>query len=214
MKNTKIHQKYKLKSGTIVPGVTTVISNLGWNKNVLVAWARRLAIEEIDPEKVKYEASEIGTLTHYLIECDSTGEKADTSGFSQKVIDVAKNAFNCYLQWKSKHRIEYLQSELQLVSEKYKFGGTADRVCLLDGELSVLDWKTSNGLYPEMKIQIVAYQHLYQENFSKLPTPYLIHLSKKKKGMVEEAEVTDTETYWKIFLHLLRIYDLRKQLSR
>lgn len=40
MAKTKAHQKYRLVDGTIVPSVTTIIQELGWNKNALVAWAR------------------------------------------------------------------------------------------------------------------------------------------------------------------------------
>ena len=32
-------QGYRLADGTKVPGVTTVISQLGWNKNQLLWWA-------------------------------------------------------------------------------------------------------------------------------------------------------------------------------
>lgn len=213
MKDLKIHQKYKLKDGTIVPGVTTILSELGWNKNVLIAWSRNMAIKEIDPEKVKREAAEIGTLTHYLIECDSKQEKPDTSGFSKRVIDVAENCFHAYLEWRSKHKIEYIASELQLVSEMYKFGGTADRVALIDDKLSIIDWKTANGLYLEMNIQIVAYQRLYLENFGEWADPYLVGLSKKKNGTYTERRITDTEPYWEIFKHLLEIYKLHKRIK-
>ena len=66
MAKTKAHTAYKLKDGTRVKGVTTILNNLGWNKNVLVAWARRTALAGDDPDAVLKEAGAIGTLAHYF----------------------------------------------------------------------------------------------------------------------------------------------------
>jgi hypothetical protein len=46
MGKTDAHgMKYILENGKRVPGVTTIIgSNLGWNKNVLIGWARKQAV--------------------------------------------------------------------------------------------------------------------------------------------------------------------------
>ena len=66
--NTKQHTVYKTSDGERLPGVTTVINELGWNKNMLIAWSRREALAGNDPNKIKDEAAKPGTLTHSFIE--------------------------------------------------------------------------------------------------------------------------------------------------
>ena len=68
MSKTKAHTRYRLTDGTIVPGVTTVTgSQLGWNKQVLINWANRIGLTEIDSTKYKDDKADIGTLAHQMI---------------------------------------------------------------------------------------------------------------------------------------------------
>ena len=157
MAKTKAHTAYKLKDGTRVKGVTTILNNLGWNKNVLVAWAKRTALAGEDPDAVLKEAGAIGTLAHYLCECDIKGEEADMSDYSAEQIEKAENAFLGYLEWKKMTKPKYEAIELKMVSEKHKVGGTADFVARINGALVLGDFKTSKGIYPEMICQLAAY---------------------------------------------------------
>ena len=163
MPKTKAHTAYKLKNGSRVKGVTTILNNLGWNKNVLVGWARRMALAGEDPDAVLKEAGAIGTLAHYLCECDIKGEEADTSDYSAEQIEKAENAFLGYLEWKKMTKPQYEAIELKMVSEKYKVGGTADFVARINGALVLGDFKTSRGIYPEMTAQLAAYRKMYLE---------------------------------------------------
>ena len=95
---TRAHQRYKLENGTIVPGVTTIIgSHLGWNKNALIAWARKEALAGNDPNKVRDHAADIGTCAHYLIECYFKNTEPDMSEYSALVADKAENCFIAFL---------------------------------------------------------------------------------------------------------------------
>jgi len=69
-KSLRPHTRYRLNDNTIVPGVTTIIGGqLSWNKQMLIFWARKEALAGNDPMKVKFEAANIGTLAHYMVEC-------------------------------------------------------------------------------------------------------------------------------------------------
>jgi len=150
MAKIKAHTAYKLKDGSRVKGVTTILNNLGWNKNILMAWSRRTALAGDDPEAVLKEAGAIGTLAHYLCECDIKDIEADTSDYSAEQIEKAENAFLGYLEWKKMTKPQYEAIELKMVSEEYKVGGTADFVARINGALVLGDFKTSKGIYPEM----------------------------------------------------------------
>ena len=163
MAKTRAHTAYRTKDGLRVRGVTTILNNLGWNKNVLVAWARRTALAGEDPEAVMKEAGNIGTLAHYLCETHIKGEEPDVTDYSEEQIEKAENAFLGYLEWEKMTKPKYEAIELKMVSEKYKIGGTTDFIARINGTLVIGDWKTSKGIYPEMYCQLAAYRMMYLE---------------------------------------------------
>ena len=163
MAKTKAHTAYRLKDGRRVKGVTTILNNLGWNKNVLVAWARRTALACDDPDAVLKEAGTIGTLAHYLCESHIKGEEPDVADYSAEQIEKAENAFLGYLEWEKMTKPKYEAIELKMVSEKYEVGGTADFIARINGSLVLGDFKTSKGIYPEMTCQLAAYRKMYLE---------------------------------------------------
>lgn len=65
-------QVYRLKDGTRVPSVTTIISRFK-ESGGLVHWAWQLGIDGKDYRKVRDEAADAGTLAHALLECDHKG---------------------------------------------------------------------------------------------------------------------------------------------
>jgi len=63
MSKTKLHgQNYVLQNGNRASSVTTIINAmLGWNKNTLIAWAKRMTAQGEDADAVMREAGRIGT---------------------------------------------------------------------------------------------------------------------------------------------------------
>ena len=208
---TKAHQRYKLASGQIVPGVTTIIDELGWNKRVLLGWTRREAMAGNDPDKIKDEAADIGTLAHYLCECDAKGTIPDTSGYSQSHIDLAENCFIAYLDWKESHGITNIIPELSLVSEIHKYGGQTDMIC--EGKRLILgDIKTSSGIYAEAHLQGAGYFNLAIENGYPVEEVWLLHL--KKNGQFVPHQVIHLDRWFEVFKHCLATYDLHKEVLK
>jgi hypothetical protein len=215
MAKTKAHTAYKLKDGTRVKGVTTILNNLGWNKNVLVAWARRTALAGEDPQAVLKEAGTIGTLAHYLCECDIKGEEADVDDYSAEQIEKAENAFLGYLEWKKMTNPKYEAIELKMVSEKYKIGGTADFIARINGSLVLADIKTSKGIYPEMYCQLAAYRKMYLEIQPKasIESAMILKLDKNSGNFSHHfVGKPQLEWGWKVFKACMELEKLHKEL--
>jgi hypothetical protein len=207
---TKAHQRYKLKNGVIVPGATTVInSNLGWNKNVLIDWAKRTAKEGKDPDKVRDKAAEIGTIAHYLCECDARRIEPDLKDYAPADVEIAETCFLGYLEWKKQHKIGEIYPETQLVSEQHRYGGTIDMLYKVDGKWILADIKTSKGVYAEAHIQLAAYYHLCKENGYDITDTYILHFD--KKGNFATHTVKKLDTYWEIFKNCLNLHRLKKE---
>lgn len=212
-KRVRAHQRYYLSDGTLVPGVTTVLSVL--SKPALVTWANRLGLEGVDVTKYVDKTANIGTLAHYLVECEIKGEEPDLEPFSQEEIRRARWAFNSFRTWKDTHRPRFVASELQLVSERYGYGGTVDAVAVIGGKRWVVDFKTSKALYSEHIIQTAAYLHLARENGYRVGGTRIVRIGRTPEEGFEERvfRAQDLKAYWEIFRHALAIYRLKKQLG-
>jgi len=212
-RRSRAHVRYKLADGTIVPGVTTILGVLA--KPALIGWANRLGLEGIDSTKYVDEKADIGTCCHYLIECDLKGTEPDVSEFSPAVLDEASNGFLKWLDWKSGHGLELLGSELSLVSETYRYGGTVDVYCELDSVPTLLDIKTSgSGIWPEMKHQVAAYARLLEENGNRVQEVYILRVGRNEDEGFEYQRLGGIDKHWEMFTLCRRIYDLQKELRK
>ena len=160
---TKAHQRYKTAEGVAVPGVTTVLGAT-IPKPALLAWAYNCGVKGEDFCKVKDKAADVGTIAHWLIELHLKGLEPDTSNFAPADLSKAENAVIKFMSWWDTGKFEFVSSEIQLVSTE-GYGGTLDIMAKQNGELILIDLKTSKGIYDEYWFQLSAYANLYCENY-------------------------------------------------
>ena len=67
-------QIYRLKDGTRVPSVTTIISRFK-ESGGLVHWAWNLGMQNIDYRQIRDSAADAGSLAHAMLEETSQGDK-------------------------------------------------------------------------------------------------------------------------------------------
>lgn len=161
-KASRAHTRYYLADGTLVPGATTISGLL--NKPALVKWANNLGLQGIDSTKYVDKAANVGTLIHALVEGHITGKTVDTSDFTALEIELAQNGFYKYLDWEKQHKVEPIFNEKQFVSEKYRYGGTLDFYCKVDGKYTLVDFKSGKGIFNEHFLQVSGYANLLKEN--------------------------------------------------
>ena len=208
--------KYINEEGNRVPSVTTVISqHLGWNKNALLAWTKRMMLGGQDSDKVLSEAGDIGTLLHLLIEGHQQGFDVDTKDYSYNQEKAAMKAFAGYLQWYEKVKFKSLRNELVLVNEELQVGGTIDSIGKMGDDLVVVDWKTSKYLYAENKLQLAAYTYMFEQAQPKANVAYgLVMRFGKDDGKFHQHVIKreKLETGIEIFKALVKISQLKSQL--
>ena len=106
LSKSKAHIRYKNKDGKVIPGTTTVLSNLA--KPYLITWANRLGLEGIDSESVKRGAGDAGTLTHARITSQWLGEEVDYSEYSPAIIALSDNSMVKFYDWQKQHTLKPL----------------------------------------------------------------------------------------------------------
>lgn len=210
-KKSKAHIRYQLADGTKVPGVTTVLNIL--NKPALIIWANRLGLQGIDSSKYRDEMADIGTLAHQMIVDYFKGEKTDTSEYSQSQIDLAENCLLSFWEWEKGHKIEVIMAEAPLISNEYGYGGTIDCFCNLDGQPTLLDFKTGKAIYPEMFYQLAAYEQLLAEAGKLIEVTRILRIGRDADEGFEERSVGKLDKQFEIFKHCLAIYNLQKEVK-
>jgi hypothetical protein len=212
MMANKAKQKYFLEDGSVAPGVTTVIQELGWNKQVLVSWANKLGLQGIESRKYVDDKASIGTLAHAFVLEDLGGEKPDTKDYTENQINLAKNCLRSYNEWKKGKKIEPLIIEKQLVSENLRCGGTPDFYGKINDVLTVVDYKTGKGgCYPEYIIQASVYASILEEMGKEVKDIRVLNIPRSDDESFGEKIVTDKERNagFEIFKHCLAIYNLK-----
>ena len=208
-KRSKAHIRYRLEDGTRVPGVTTILGVLA--KPALIGWANRMGLEGIDTTKYRDAAASVGTLIHYMVECDLRGIEPDLSDYSPNEIDKAENGFLKYLEYRNEHILGPVFIEKPMVSEEHHYGGTVDFYGLEDGVPTLLDFKSGKAIYSEMLIQAVAYRQLVLEQDCPVERLRILRIGRSEDEGFETRTVGHIEEQWEIFKHCLGIYRLKKQ---
>ena len=200
------HTRYYDASGTMLPGVTTVLNVIA--KPALINWANRMGLEGIDTTKHVDALAGIGTLAHTMIAAHLTKTELDISDYSPKDVSKAENACLSFFEWAKRREVKTVLSEEHLVSEEFRFGGTCDWYGQLDGNLTVIDFKTGRGLYDEHTYQLAAYAHLLTENGHALKEARLLRVGRTEdEGFEERVFPMDTlAPYFNVFKCALNLY--------
>lgn len=135
--------------------VTTVTSC--YPKPWLAAYYKKLGIE--GAEKHTQEACDVGSRVHELIHAWLSNTHIDVD---PEVIAV-QNAFQAFLDWASRVSFEMVDTEQVIYSATHGYAGRLDAVGWVDGKFSLIDFKSSKGVYAEHEIQLAAYATAYEE---------------------------------------------------
>jgi len=158
------HQKYFLADGTQVPGGST-ISKIGDDPAALIAWAHKLGREGKDYRKVVQEACDVGTLAHFLIEAFLNGFVCDLDDYETELIEKALGCYHKFTDWWEDQHLEKVATEIQLVNEAYRYGGTIDLIAKKqNGDSVLIDFKTSKKISESYWRQCAGYYALWNCN--------------------------------------------------
>ena len=200
--------------GKRIPGTTTIISRFK-ESGGLIHWAWDLGMQGIDYRDVRDTAASIGTTAHDMVECYILKKEFDESKYDPAHIEKAKVSFASFLEWANASNLQTAETETQLISKEFRYGGTPD-VFFVKGKRSLGDWKTSNAVYGDYLCQLAAYKHLWEENYPDQPIDGGAHLIRfdKDYGDFHHHYYTDLDDAWEAFKHMRALYDLDKILKK
>lgn len=190
----------------------TSISGIVDKSRVLMAWVAKLASETGNPyaykEKQK-EALGVGGEAHKWIEEWIQQPDKDLPENEQ-----VQNAVMSFLEWVKSHNIEFVESERLIYSMTHKYVGKLDAIIKVDGELKLIDFKTSKSIYEiETRLQTAGYQIAYEEEHpnTKIHSRIIINLEKETGNFnVKEYKAESFDSDKKAFLAALALKEFCK----
>lgn len=109
-------------------------------------------------QKALVKAGDIGTQTHKLIEWTMRTALGAVAGPKPVVSDQALWGFMAFEDWAKSVQLKPVLIEQTVYSVTHGFAGTMDLLARVNGELTLVDFKTGKAIYPEAFLQSVAYQ--------------------------------------------------------
>lgn len=153
------------KPGDRVPGVTTITKRFQ-ESGGLIQWAYNCGVEGIDMHRVRDDAGDAGHVAHGWVDDDIHGRPlgAPPRDFTEEMLEGPRNALAAFREWREQMKLEIIATEVPLVSEELRFGGTFDAIFRIKGKLYLGDWKTGNKVYGEHLAQMGGYALLIEES--------------------------------------------------
>ncbi|MFI9123867.1 PD-(D/E)XK nuclease family protein [Streptomyces bikiniensis] len=178
-----------------VPGVTSVVGMEP--KPFLVFWAAKEAanaavenwdvvstLVERDPagavdylknahRRKSKAASDLGSACHDLFERLARGETIHERHIHVDLKPYARH----FREFLDEVQPEFLHLEETVWSDEHAVAGSFDAIAKVDGDLVVLDWKTSKSVYESVALQLSAYRYadriILAETGESIPMPEL-----------------------------------------
>ena len=189
---------YKLPSGNKkLVSITSVISH--YKKDFFNAWRKRVGVEEAD--KITKRATSRGTDMHTLVEYHLLNkELPSVQPISEHLFKIAKPTLE---------RINNIYAlEGALYSEVLGIAGTCDCIAEFDGELSIIDFKSSKQPKPRdwidgYFVQCAAYAAMLYEITGLVVKKFVIIMSCEDGDCVVYEE-RDKKKYLKLLTEYIR----------
>ena len=211
---------YQREEGVYYPSVTTVLSYFPKDK-FFETWMKDVGH---NADVIMRRAGHEGTQVHEAVEQYLKGEEVtwlNEWGTTKYNLKVWKMILKFVDFWET-HKPELVESEVHVFSDKLKIAGTADLIVRINGELWLLDIKTSNAIYPTYDLQLACYKQAWDECFEepiqKMGVLWLKAMTRgesRKEGKIQgkgwelKEPAESFEENVRIFQHLYEIFKVK-----
>jgi len=156
-------------------------------------------IAELDPNAYRDRSGRQGSICHAAFEGDIYGD-CDRLRIMQWLSMLNNTeehpdrkrclaAWAAWCAWREAREVQFVATEVPMVSQRHRFAGTPDAIGYVNGELTVLDWKTSSGIYDDHLMQCGAYAILWAETTKQKARQALVVRFDKEGAGFEECLV-------------------------
>jgi len=235
--------RYKIKGSKTFLISVTAITGIIDKSRVLIDWALRLANEYVKkffeeskaksftPEEIlpvieealnqhnvkRDAAADSGTQVHDLAQRigEALRDNQNLPHITDELPESVKNGITGFIDWVVEHNVKFIDCERMVYSKKHGFVGLVDAIIELDGKRYLVDYKTSKGVYSEMKYQVAGYTIAYEEELGRLDGQMIVHFNKENGAFTTHLiSKKENKKNQKTFLACLKVKQREKELSK
>ena len=186
---------YDIGEGVKLPSITSIISFV--NRDKFADWRARVGNEAAN-KKTKH-ATRRGTDLHLVFEYYL--QNKDYKALDEYQKPLIQYMFNFAKPFIDRRLNNIYQQETNMYSSKICLAGTVDLICEVDGELAIVDFKTSEREKPEewledYFVQLSAYWAMFSEHTGVVPKKLVVFLV-AENGDVQIVERRNPVDYLK-----------------
>ena len=190
---------YQVPNGDWVPSITSVTSF--YNRQIFIEWRKRVGEEKAN--RITKKATARGTDFHEAAQAYLMNEELDWKNFLPATQYMFHHAKPYLDKIQNIHAIERT-----LYSEYLGLAGRVDCIAEYEGELAVIDFKTSEKIKPEKWlenyfVQETAYACMYYE-LTGIPVKKLITLMVTPGGEVKVFDKRNKDEYIKLLVRYIK----------
>jgi len=190
---------YHLPDGQWVPSITSVTSF--YNRQIFVKWRQRVGLEEAN--RITKRATARGTDFHQVCQDYLENKELDWNDY-QPLTKIMFIHAKPYLD-----KINNIHAiERTLYSQYYGLAGRVDCIAEYEGELAVIDFKTSDKIKPEEWIENYFVQEMFYAaayyELTEKPIKKLITLMVTPNGEVEVFDKRNKGDYIKLLVRYIK----------
>lgn len=115
--------------------------------------------------------------------------------------------FDAFIDWWNEYKPVVVGSEIRIYHKLMRYGGTVDLLCYINGELTLVDYKSTYVLSDmTCGVQLEGYAQAFASHGIRVQKKKILHLKKDGSFNVREYPAADAERC-KVFGSLKCIYD-------
>ena len=158
--------RYYKRNGKYYPSITYVLSYYPKGK-FFQDWLKKVGYSA---DFIVKKAGEEGTQVHEMIEDYLNNKELKFLSLNGNPLYDPKvwQMFLRFVDWWEIYNPKLIETEVHLFSDNIKVAGTCDLICEIDGELWIIDFKTSNSIQTTHELQTAIYTECYKECFGKM----------------------------------------------
>jgi hypothetical protein len=113
----------------------------------------------------KDQAASIGDMVHAYAEAFALAviAKQEVPQIPDDADERVRAGINAFLNWFVANDVQFLHAEKLVYSREFNYAGLVDAVAVVNGKRTLIDYKTSKGVYSEMHYQVAAYWFAFDE---------------------------------------------------
>ena len=212
-----LDSRFYRRNGKYYPSVTSILNYFPKN-HFFHSWLKDVGHNS---DIIAAKAAGEGTQVHTAIDSFLNGNEItwiDEFGNAKYSLDVWKMILKFAEFWNT-HKPELVATEYHLFSDEHEYAGTGDLIMRINGELWLLDIKTSNSLHTSYNLQLAAYAQAWNETHNeKITRTGILWLKASTRKEAKPGDfqgkgwqikiVDDIEKNFKMFQNIQEIFKL------